>query len=281
MHLREVFITRDERRERWRLQPMGWIAGAMLTMLVASLTSGAWQVLSSPRLQVTPTAPMSEAPSASGPRLDPEATSIVRGCPEDPALWSLVPYALHGLEGERGKLYVVDPPCVMEKVERAFAACMDLKAERGRHWSQVDERRCYSTSGFSTILSGEDVAELAPGWAAYGRCQEALKADGSPVTADDLHVAFYTIAEDKQVADVLVVNQVHPTVRTYDCETGELAEESSGDPGRTAVIYYPLLYEDGLWRLAHRHDVANLVSSDEIEAVGMVRLVKDAQGRGW
>ncbi len=278
MDIRDVFITHDERRSRWRVQPMGWVAAAMLAILVGSLTSGAWQVLSGPRLQVTPTVPATPIASsaASGPR--PTATSIVRGCPEDPALWSLVPYSLPGLEDRRGRLYVVDPPCVMARVEEAFAACMDLKGQRGRTWSAEDEARCYSTSGFSTILSEEDVPALAPGWEAYGRCQETVKADGQPVTSDDLHLVFYTMSDDKRVADVLAVNDSHPTVRTYDCETGELVEETPGDPGRTAVIYYPLLYEDGEWRLAYRHDVAEFVPSDQIEAAGLVRLVRDAQG---
>jgi hypothetical protein len=156
---------------------------------------------------------------------------------------------------------------------------MNRKGERGRHWSSQDEERCYSASGFTTILSGEDVPALAPGWAAYGRCQETVKGDGGAVTADDLHFVFYTMSEDRQVADVLAVNAVHPTVRTYDCDTGELLEESPGDPGQTAVIYYPLLYEGGQWRLGYRHDVAELVPSGQIEPAGMVGLVRDAQAR--
>jgi hypothetical protein len=279
MQLRDIFIKHDKRRERWRLQPMGCVAVALAAILVASLTSGVWRILAGPRLQVTPTvqptAVLAEPPN---PEPRPTATSIVReACPQDPALWTLVPYSLPGVENK--VLFRVDPPCVMVQVERAFAECVNLKANRGRHWTQEDEERCYSTAGFTTLLGGEEVPTLAPGWPAYGQCVETEKRDGTPVTSADLHVIFYTISKDKQVVDVLVVNDTHPTVRTYDCETGELIEETVGDPTQVAVVYYPLLYEDGQWHLGYRHDVGRLVPSDTIEPVGMINLVRSAQGR--
>jgi hypothetical protein len=47
----------------------------------------------------------------------------------------------------------------------------------------------------------------------------------------------------------------------------------------TAVVYYPLLYEYGRWRLGYRHDVGDLVLSDGMESTGMVSVVRNAQGR--
>jgi len=279
MQVRDIFIKHDARRERWRVQPMGWLATALAAILIASLTSGVWRMLAGPQLQVTPTVqPTTVRVERDDTGLRPTATSVVRGCPKDPALWTLVPYDLPGA-GNTGPLYAIDPPCVVEQVERAFARCTDLKAERGRHWLDVDEEQCYSTAGFTTLLGGEPVPALAPGWSAYGRCVETEKEDGQPVTSADLHFVFYTISEDKRVADVLVVNDVHPDVRTYDCETGELIKEMPGDPTHTAVVYYPLLYEDGRWRLGYRHDVGDLVLSDGMESTGMVSLVRNAQGR--
>lgn len=279
MRVRDVFIKHDRRRGRWRVQPMGWIATLLAFILIASLTSCVWRSLTGPQLRVTPTAPPAVVPTEpSNPTPRPTATSVVRsGCPEDQELWTLIPYTLPGAEG--AVLYAVDPPCVMEQVEQAFAACTDLKAARGRHWTAEDESHCYSTGGFVTILGGEDVPALAPGWPAYGQCVETAKEDGTPVTSADLHFVFYTISPDKHVADLLVVNDAHPSVRTYDCETGELVEETSGDPTQVAVIYYPLLYEDGRWRMGYRHDVVRLVPVGEDEPVGVVNLVRSAQGR--
>ncbi len=276
MGMRDIFIKHDERREQWRVQPMGWVAAVLVAILTASVTSGVWHSLAGPRLRITPTVPPTAVAEAldTGPR--PTATAIVRtGCPTDPALWELVPYTLPGSETV---LYAIDPPCVMEQVEQAFAECTNLKANRGRHWADEDEEMCYSTSGFTTILGNEEVLPLAPGWPAYGQCLEVMKADGTPLTSVDLHFVFYTISQDKRVANLLVVNDVHPTVRTYDCETGELIEETSGDPTQTAVVYYPLLYEDGRWRMGYRHDVGNLVPADEIDAQAMANIVLHAQG---
>jgi hypothetical protein len=279
MQLRDIFIKHDKRREKWRLQPMGCVAAGLAAILVASLTSGVWRTLAGPRLQVTPTAqPTAVLAEPPNPEPRPTATSIVReACPQDPALWTLVPYSLPGVKNTT--LYMVDPPCVMAQVERAFAACVDLRASRGRQWTEEDEERCYSTAGFTTLLGGEEIPALAPGWPAYGQCVETEKADGTPVTSADLHVVFYTISEDKRVADVLVVNDAHPTVRIYDCETGELIEETAGDPAQVAVAYYPLLYEDGRWRMGYRHDVGRLVTSDRAQPAGLIDLVRSAQGR--
>ena len=198
MQLRDIFVKHDQRRERWRLQPMGCVAAALAAILVASLTSGVWRILAGPRLQVTPTeqptAILAEAPNLE-PR--PTATSIVReACPQDPALWTLVPYSLPGVENKM--LFKVDPPCVMVQVERAFAGCVNLKADRGRHWTGEGEARCYSPAGFTTILGGEEIPALAPGWPAYGQCVETEKADGTPVTPQEAQAiisARYTVPD--------------------------------------------------------------------------------------
>lgn len=283
MKAQDIFVKRDERRERWRVQPMGWVAAALAVILTVSLSFCACRGLSGPQLRITPTPRQMDTPTiivadsgTATPR--PTATAIVHEtCPSDPALWTLVPYQVPGGETV---LYAVDPPCVMAQVEQAFADCTDLQATKGKNWSEVDEHQCYSPSGFTTLVGGEEVVALAPpAWPVSGRCLENVKADGTPVTAADLHVVFYTISQDKRVADVLVVNDLHPTVRVYDCETRELIQEFAGDETRTAVVTYPLLYEGGHWRLGQRHNAAEQVPADQVDAEAMVGLVRQAQGR--
>jgi hypothetical protein len=283
MKAQDIFVRRDERRERWRVQPMGWVAVALAVILTVSLSFCACRSLSGPHIRVTPTPRQGDTPTAAAaesgtatPR--PTATAIVHeSCPSDPALWTLIEYRLPGNETV---LYAVAPPCVMAQVEQAFADCTDLQATRGKDWSEADERRCYSPAGFTTLVGGEEVAPLAPpAWPVSGRCLENAKADGTPVTADDLHVVFYTISQDRRVADVLVVNDAHPSVRVYDCETQELIQEFAGDETQTAVVSYPLLYEGGRWRLGQRHDVAEMVPADQVDAGAMVGVVRQAQGR--
>jgi hypothetical protein len=58
-----------------------------------------------------------------------------------------------------------------------------------------------------------------------------------------------------------------------------LIEETAGDPAQVAVAYYPLLYEDGQWRMGYRHDVGQLVAADRAEPAGLIDLVRSAQGR--
>jgi hypothetical protein len=283
MSIRDIFIKHDERRGQWRVRPLGWVVAVLAALFIASLTSGAFRFLGGPQLRVTPTPKQMDTPTTavadSGtatPR--PMATAIVHeSCPSDPALWTLVEYRLPGNETV---LYAVDPPCVMAQIEQAFADCTDLQASRGRDWSEADERQCYSPSGFTTLVGGEEVAPLAPpAWPVSGRCLENVKADGTPVTAADLHIVFYTISQDRRVADVLVVNDVHPAVRVYDCETRELLQEFPADETQTAVVSYPLLHEDGRWRLGQRHDVAEMIPADQVDAEAMVGVVRQAQGR--
>jgi hypothetical protein len=279
MSIRDIFVKHDERRGQWRVRPLGWVAAVLVALFIASLTSGAYNLLGGPQLRVTPTVQPTAAPTkADDATARPTATAIVHeSCPSDPALWTLVEYRLPGNETV---LYAVDPPCVMAQIEQSFADCTDLQASRGRDWSEADERQCYSPSGFTTLVGGEEVAPLAPpAWPVSGRCLENVKADGTPVTAADLHIVFYTISQDRRVADVLVVNDVHPAVRVYDCETRELLQEFPADETQTAVVSYPLLYEDGRWRLGQRHDVAEMIPADQVDAEAMVGVVRQAQGR--
>jgi len=84
------------------------------------------------------------------------------------ALWTLVPGHMPGSDRV---LYAVDPPCVMEQVKRAYVECEDRLVARVQSWTEEDERHCYSTSGFTTILGAEEVAAVPPpAWPVFGRC---------------------------------------------------------------------------------------------------------------
>jgi len=279
MRVRDIFIKHDERRERWHVQPMGWVAAALLSILVASLTSGIWHILSGPQLRVTPTAQTAAVPAAPvSPTPHPAATPIVyETCPSDPALWTLVPYSQPGAEGTT--LYAVDR-CVMEQVEHAFAEYVDARAEHGRYWTAEDDDRYFSSATFTAIVSGEKISPPPPGtWETV--CSEAVRENGTPVTAADYHVVFYTIAEDKQVVNLLVAVGGFPSVtRSYDCTTGELVEEKRTDGTETLVMYQPMVYDaDRVWRLGWRYDVSQFVPSDQIEPTALVNVVLAAQGR--
>jgi len=280
MDVRDIFIRYDARRERWRVQPMGWVAAALVAILVASLTSGAWRSLTGPRLRVTPTARPTAAtagPTSPAPRAT--ATPIVHGgCPADPALWTLMPYHQPGAEDT--VLYAVDPPCVMEQAERAFAEYVDARAARGRVWTAEDDVRYFSSATFTAIVSGDEIGPPPPGtWQTV--CAEAVKEDGTPVDAGDYHVVFYTIAEDRQVANLLVVAGGFPSVtRLYDCATGELTGEKRVDGTEALVTMQPMVYgADGAWRLGWRYDVSQSMPSDQVDPAVTIAVLLDAQGR--
>jgi hypothetical protein len=94
-----------------------------------------------------------------------------------------------------------------------------------------------------------------------------------------MHIVFYTISEDKRVADLLVINDAQPvTVKSYDCPTGELEEEKPARQGFVGVFYVAMLYEDGRWR-ERDDDVIELVPVGEIEVQATIDLVLGAQGR--
>jgi hypothetical protein len=277
--IRDMFVKHDERRERWRVQPMGWVAAALVVNLVAALAAGVWGRLAGPRLRVTPTAqPTPVAAESTGPPPRPAATPIVHGCPDDPALWTLVPYRQPG--AEETVLYAVDPPCVMERVEQAFAAYVDARAERGRNWTADDDARYFSSGTFTAIVSGDEIGPPPPGtWETV--CAEAVKGDGAPVGSADYHVVFHTMADDKRVANLMVAVGGFPSVtRTYDCATGELVEEEPVDGTQTLVMVQPMVYDaDGVWRLGWRYDVSQFVPSDQIDPAATARMILDAQGR--
>ena len=284
MRVRDIFIKHDERRERWRVQPMGWVAAALVAILIASVTSGVWASLAGPQLRVTPTArPAVQATAApavsASPTPRPTATSIVHEtCPSDPALWTLVPYTLPGSDKT---LYAVDPPCVMEQAEQAFLEYLAYRREHGRNWTVQDDERFFSPAGFTAPLSG-DVVRETPGLTVIF-CSEVVNPDGTPVEYD-AYVVFYTIAiseEGQVVADVLYVSRpLGPFIRrSYDCETGELTGEVHNDGTETFVLYQPMLYEDARWRLGERYDVYHYVPSDQIDPQAMIGVILNAQGR--
>jgi len=84
-------------------------------------------------------------------------------------------------------------------------------------------------------VSGDEISPPPPGtWETV--CSEAVKDDGTSVTAADYHVVFYTIAEDKQVVNLLVAVGGFPSITClYDCATGELVEEKRTDGTETLV----------------------------------------------
>ena len=275
MGTRDLFIKHDERRERWRVQPMGWVAAALVAILIASVTSGVWHSLAGPRLRITPTVPPTAVAEAldTGPR--PTATSIVRtGCPKDPALWKLTPYSL---PGNPTVLYTVDP-CVIEQIEGAYCEYLDARAERGRRWTAEDDAYFRSYDGFKTILSGEDLPPIPAGAQAF-MCLEVSKDDGTPVTCADYHIVLYTMSEGGLTADLLVITDEPATIRIYDCNTGELTQETyAADVG---MLYQPMLYDAtaNRWRAGYHYDVYDAVAPGEIDVQGMISLILDAQGR--
>jgi hypothetical protein len=76
-----------------------------------------------------------------------------------------------------------------------------------------------------------------------------------------------------------LVSESHTSPVAHASSVTQLVDETVGDPAQTAVVYYPLLYGDGRWRMAYRHDVGQLVDSDQVEPAGLIDLVRSAQGR--
>jgi len=277
MDVRDIFVKRDERREQWRVQPIGWVTIALVAILVASLTLGVWRTLTGPRLRITPTVPPTAVAKASdtGPR--PTATSIVRtGCPTDPALWKLASYSL---PGNPTVLYTVDS-CVVEQIEGAFCNYLDARAERGRRWTAEDDAYFRSYDGFKTILGGEELPPIpVEAQAQAVMCLEVSKDDGTPMTCADYHVVLYTMSEGGLTADLLVISDEPGTIRIYDCDTGELTQETyAADVG---ILYQPMLHDAtaNRWQVGYHYDVYDAVAPGEIDVQGMISLILDAQGR--
>lgn len=254
----EVFLKKDQKSGRWRVQPMGWVAVGLVVVLSAAGGCACWREATGPELQITPTVEPSPTPEPTkGPTATPgptdtprpTATSIVHeACPSNPAMWDLVEYELIGV----GKKYtMVKQVCVMEAVEEGFRAYVDRSAE-DRLWTEEDGRLYQSWRGYTTALSGEEIppVQLSANWWRDCRRGYVLPED-RPMTSADMHLAFVSISdEDPTVASLLVVNTNHLRTRVYDCETGEVTEVTETEPGTTMVMYTPMLYEDGRWKVA-------------------------------
>ena len=96
------------------------------------------------------------------------------------------------------------------------------------------------------------------------------------MTSADMHLAFVSISdEDPTVASLLVVNTNHLRTRVYDCETGEVTEVTETEPGTTMVMYTPMLYEDGRWKVAASGIEAEVIdySSGEILSCADVAMI--------
>jgi len=265
-------VSEDRRRGRVRPTRLALVSGGVVLVLaVALIVFGIRQIGAGRAMRpvATPTA-MAAAPSA-----EEGTVPTPEGCPTDRAQWHLVPYSLPGSDTV---LYAVDPPCVMEQAEQVFREYLAYYAEHGRNWTAQDHQRFYSPAGFTAPVSGDVVPEITGPLSFF--CTTATNPDGTPAE-QDAHVAFYTISEDGLVADVLYVSRPHgPYVtHSYDCETGELTDETSNDGEETFVLYQPMVYGDGRWRLGHRYDVYHYVPSDQTDPQAMLGLILDAQGR--
>ena len=190
-------------------------------------------------------------------------------CPTDPAEWTMIPYEMPGSDRT---LCRIDPPCVMEQVEAKVGECLDASAEGGRNWSLHDDERCYSVSGFTKPLTGETMDEIS------GRTLICSEVVGGEFTTE---LAFYTAGEKGLVADVLIVTRPEqPSIhRRYNCETGEMVEETDHDGTKGFVAYWPVLYEHGRWRMGYQPDIYQEVDADTLDPHAMVDAVLVAQER--
>jgi hypothetical protein len=279
-------ITVDQRRGRVRLTLLAYVVGVVVVALaVALVVYGVRQVVlasTALRPMATPVpAPSADRGSeAEGPAPTPLPVPTSKGCPTDRAQWRLVPYTLPGPDGGDVTLYKVGPPCVMAAAEQAFLEYTTARAERGRRWTEEDQVYFYTSAAFTTILSKERI-DVDPTLGGI-RCSESVKDDGSAVTSADSRVAFYTVAPDGLVADLLVVTGGIPnTTYVYDCATGELLEESRDDGSHRLVLFWPMVYDPdlGRWQLGRRYDVYEQMTVEQIDPDATVALVLAAQGR--
>jgi hypothetical protein len=181
----------------------------------------------------------------------------------------MIPYDMPGSDQA---LYKIDPPCVMEQVEAKVRECLDASAEAGRNWSLQDDERCYSLSGFTKPLTGETLDDNS------GRSLICSEVVGGKFTTE---VVFYTAGEEGLVVDVLIVTRPEQSSirRRYDCETGELVQETEDDGTTGFVVYWPVLYEDGRWRMGYQPDIYHEVDADTLDPRAMVETVLLSQGR--
>jgi len=271
-------LSEDRRRGRVRPTRLALVGGGVILVLaVALIAFGIRRIQAGGHMRpvVTPTVATAIPPTENTAQAS-EPTSGSENCPTDRGEWRLLPY---NLPGNDATLYAIDPPCVMEQVERAFLEYLATYREHGRNWTAQDHEQFYSPTGFTAPLSGDSVHELTEPPAIS--CVEEVNPDGTPAEYD-VHVVFYTISEDGLVADVLYVARPHGAyvTRTYNCETGELTSKVPNDGTQAFVLYQPLLYEgEGHWRLGHRYDGYEYIPADQIDPQAMVGLILNTQGR--
>jgi len=190
-------------------------------------------------------------------------------CPTDPSQWTMIPYEMRGSDHT---LHKIDPPCVMEQVEDTLRECLDARAEAGLNWSREDLNRCYSPSGFTKPLTGETLDGVS-GLTLF--CSEVV---GLEITRE---IVFYTAGEEGLVVTVLIVTRHDsPSVsRRYDCETDELIEETENDGTMGFVLYWPVLYEDGRWRMGYQPDIYHEVDAETLDPRALADAILMAQGR--
>jgi hypothetical protein len=269
--LRELFISEDKRRGRARLTLLSWIvAVVMVALSIGAIAAGIKSIQASASVETLD--PVATTPGEPGvSRIKPPAAAAPQdgGCPTDPAQWSKIPYEMPASDKP---VYKIDPPCVMEQVEQQVKECLNASAEAGRNWSLEDDEGCYSLSGFTKPLTGET---LDDGPERSLICSEVV---GGELTTE---VVFYTAGEEGLVVDVLIVTRPEqPSIyRRYDCETGELVEETEDDGTKGFVVYWPVLYEDGRWRMGYQPDIYHEVDADTLDPHTMVETVLLAQGR--
>ena len=271
MRLRELFISEDKRRGRARLTLLSWIVAAVMVALsVGAIAAGIKSIQASASAEtMDPVATAPVEPEARPTKSSAAPAPQDNGCPTDPAQWSRIPYQMPASDKP---VYKIDPPCVMEQVEDKVSECLDAKADTGPDWSLEDHKRCYSPSGFTQPLTGETLHSLSKRTLI---CSEVV---GGEFTTE---LVFYTAGEEGLVVDVLIVTRPeNPYVfRRYDCETGELVEETEDDGTKGFVVYWPVLYEDGRWRMGYQPDIHHEPDADTLDPHAMVETVLLAQGR--
>jgi hypothetical protein len=275
----EVFVKRDVRRRTTVIQPMGWVALALVLILAATIGAACWQQCSGPGIgpTSTPTTPPTPSPTSDVPT--PSYTPIVHEeCPSNPALWTLVPYTS---TVSTRTLYMIDPPCVMEAAEQSYRDYYAARADHGRYWTLEDDYHYYYWGGaIEGPVSGEVLYPPETfDWDPV--CAEVVHVDGSPLTGDDYRVAFFTASVEKLVVDLVVLDGGYRVVvREYDCETGELVDEREAGEGG-ALTFKPMVYnvDVGRWQLAFGYDSRLELTDEEVAADATVGEVLAAQGR--
>ncbi len=170
-------LSEDRRRGRVRPTRLALVGGGVILVLaVALIAFGIRRIQAGGQMRpvVTPTAAMAIPPTENAAQVS-EPISAPGGCPTDRGEWHLVPY---NLPGNDAMLYAIDPPCVMEQVERAFLEYLAAYREHGRNWTAQDHEQFYSPAGFTAPLSGDTVHELTEPPALS--CVEEVNPDGTP-----------------------------------------------------------------------------------------------------